>query len=51
MGKFADELARQLSATGEASMICLANVAIGNQPLIIQQIKVQNWSINLSSGT
>lgn len=48
-GKFADEVARQLSATGEASMICLAKVAIGDQPLI-QQVKEQKTKIIVLDG-
>ena len=48
-GKFADEVARQLSASGEASMICLAKVAIGDQPLI-QQVKSQNIKIVVLDG-
>lgn len=48
-GKFADEVARQLSATGEASMICLAKIAIGDQPLI-KQIKEQNTKIIVLDG-
>jgi len=48
-GKFADEVARQLSATGEASMICLAKVAIGDQSLI-QQVKSQHSKIVVLDG-
>ena len=33
-GKYADDVARQLAASGEANMICLAKVAISDQPLI-----------------
>ena len=40
-GKFADEVSRMLSSNGNASMICLAKVAIGDQPLI-QKVKAQN---------
>ena len=33
-GLFADAVARKLSASGDATMICLAKVAIHDQPLI-----------------
>ena len=48
-GKFADEVARMLSASGDASMICLAKVAIGDQPLI-QKVKAQNSKIVVLDG-
>jgi len=48
-GKFADEVARMLSASGEASMICLAKVAIGDQPLI-KKTKEQNTKIIVLDG-
>ena len=48
-GKFADEVARMLSASGDASMICLAKVAIGDQPLI-QKVKAQNTRIVVLDG-
>lgn len=48
-GKFADEVARQLAATGEAGMICLAKVAIGAQDLI-EQIKSKNSTIVVLDG-
>lgn len=48
-GKFADEVARMLSASGDANMICLAKVAIGDQPLI-QKIKGQNTKIVVLDG-
>lgn len=48
-GKYADEIARRLSANGDASMICLAKVAIGDQPLI-NQIKQNNTKIIVLDG-
>lgn len=48
-GKFADEIARRLTASGDASMICLAKVAIGDQPLI-NQIKSNNSKIIVLDG-
>jgi uncharacterized metal-binding protein len=48
-GKFADEVARSLSASGDASMICLAKVAIGDQPLI-EKIKAQKSKIVVLDG-
>ena len=33
-GKYTDDVARLLSATGQANMICLAKIAIGDPPLI-----------------
>jgi uncharacterized metal-binding protein len=33
-GKYADEVARRMEERGEAKMICLAKVAISDQPLI-----------------
>ena len=48
-GKYADEVARMLSSRGEANMICLAKVAIGDQPLI-QKIKGQNAKIVVLDG-
>ena len=48
-GKYADEVARQLSATGDANMICLAKVAIGDQPLITK-IKEQKIKIVVLDG-
>lgn len=48
-GKFADEVARILSASGEASMICLAKVAIGDQALI-QKVKEQKTKIVVLDG-
>jgi uncharacterized metal-binding protein len=48
-GKYADEVARRLSASGEASMICLAKIAIGDQPLI-QKVKAQNTKIVVLDG-
>ena|ERR1035437_5586630 len=48
-GKYADEVARRLSQSGEASMICLAKIAIGDQPLI-KKIKTQNTKIIVLDG-
>ena len=48
-GKFADEVARMLSASGEANMICLAKVAIHDQPLI-RKTKEQNSKIVVLDG-
>ena len=48
-GKFADEVARMLSASGDASMICLAKVAIGDQALI-QKVKDQKTKIVVLDG-
>ena len=48
-GKFADEVARMLSAGGDASMICLAKVAISDQPLI-QKVKEQKTKIVVLDG-
>jgi uncharacterized metal-binding protein len=48
-GKFADEVARMLSASGDASMICLAKVAISDQPLI-QKVKEQKTKIVVLDG-
>ena len=48
-GKFADEVARMLSASGDASMICLAKVAISDQALI-QKVKGQNTKIVVLDG-
>jgi uncharacterized metal-binding protein len=48
-GKFADEVARMLSASGDASMICLAKVAISDQPLI-QKVKEQKTRIVVLDG-
>jgi len=33
-GEYADKVARRLDESGEANMVCLAKVAIGDQPLI-----------------
>lgn len=48
-GKFTDEVARMLSASGDASMICLAKVALGDQSLI-QKVKAQNTKIVVLDG-
>jgi uncharacterized metal-binding protein len=48
-GKFADEVARMLSASGDASMICLAKVAIGDHPLIVK-VKAQKTKIVVLDG-
>ncbi len=33
-GKYADDVARRLAVAGHANLICLAKVAIGDEPLI-----------------
>jgi len=48
-GKYTDDVARQLSASGEANMICLAKVAIGDQPLI-KSIKAKETKIVVLDG-
>jgi len=48
-GKFADEVARLLSASGDATMICLAKVAIHDQ-LLIRKTKEQNGKIVVLDG-
>ena len=48
-GKFTDEVARLLSASGQANMICLAKVAIGDQPLI-KGIKEKNRKVIVLDG-
>ena len=48
-GKYADEVARRLAASGEANMICLAKVAIGDQALI-HNIKNHNTKIVVLDG-
>ena len=48
-GKFADEVARTLSASGDATMICLAKVAIHDQPLI-RKTKEQQGKIVVLDG-
>ncbi len=48
-GKFADEVARMLSASGDATMICLAKVAIHDQPLI-RKTKGQQGKIVVLDG-
>ena len=48
-GKYTDEVVRQLSATGIANMICLAKVAIGDQPLI-KNINEHNTKIVVLDG-
>jgi len=48
-GKFTDEVARMLSASGHASMICLAKVAINDQ-LLIQKVKEQKTKIVVLDG-
>ena len=48
-GKFADEVARMLSDSNEAHMICLAKVAIGDQPLI-EKVKAQKTKIVVLDG-
>ncbi len=48
-GKFADEVARILSASGDATMICLAKVAIHDQPLI-RKTKEQQAKIVVLDG-
>ena len=48
-GKFADEVARMLSASEDANMICLAKVAIGDQALI-EKVKGQKNKIFVLDG-
>lgn len=48
-GKYTDDVARLLSASGQANMICLAKVAIGDQPLI-KSIKEKNTRIVVLDG-
>ncbi len=48
-GKYTDDVARLLSATGHANMICLAKVAIGDQPLI-KSILEKNTNIVVLDG-
>lgn len=48
-GLFADAVARMLTNDEEASMICLAKVAVGDQPLI-QKIKDQRNKIVVLDG-
>lgn len=48
-GQFADVVARKLSESAEAHMICLAKVAIGDQALI-EKTKTQNTKIVVLDG-
>lgn len=48
-GKYTDDVARMLSASGNADMICLAKVAIGDQPLI-NSVKEKNSKIVVLDG-
>ncbi|MGC8823121.1 MAG: putative zinc-binding protein [Bacteroidales bacterium] len=48
-GEYADRIARRLSDSGEAHMICLAKVAISDQPLI-KKTKEQNQKIVVLDG-
>jgi len=48
-GKYTDDVARLLAATGEANMICLAKVAISDQPLI-KGIKEKNTRVIVLDG-
>ncbi|HEY5589390.1 MAG TPA: putative zinc-binding protein [Paludibacter sp.] len=48
-GKFADEVARMLSASADASMICLAKVAISDQSLI-EKVKAKKTKIVVLDG-
>lgn len=48
-GQYTDEVARKLSASGNADMICLAKVAIMDQPLI-KKIKELNTKIVVLDG-
>ena len=48
-GKYTDDVARMLSASGNADMICLAKVAIGDQPLI-KSVKEKNSKIIVLDG-
>jgi uncharacterized metal-binding protein len=48
-GEYADRIARRLSDSGEAHMICLAKVAISDQPLI-EKVKAQKTKIVVLDG-
>jgi uncharacterized metal-binding protein len=48
-GEYTDDVARLLASTGEANMICLAKVAIGDQPLI-KSVKEKNSKIVVLDG-
>ncbi len=48
-GKYADEVARQLSANGVAKMVCLPKIAVGDQALV-QEIKTKNMNIVVLDG-
>lgn len=48
-GKYTDDVARILSETGYADMICLAKMAIGDQPLI-KSVKEKNSKIIVLDG-
>ena len=48
-GKYTDDVARLLSASGQAKMICLAKVAIGDQ-LLIKGIKEDNSKVIVLDG-
>ena len=48
-GLFADDVARQLNNNKEASMICLAKIAIGDQTLI-KKVKEQKTKIIVLDG-
>ena len=48
-GKYTDDVARMLSAAGNADMICLAKVAIDDQPLI-KSVKEKGTKIIVLDG-
>lgn len=48
-GKYTDDVARRLAAAGHANMICLAKVAIGDEPLI-NGIKSKNLPVVVLDG-
>ena len=48
-GKYTDDVARRLAAKGHANMICLAKVAIGDEPLI-NSIKSKNLPVVVLDG-
>lgn len=48
-GKYTDDVARRLAAAGHTNMICLAKVAIGDQPLI-NGIKSKNLPVVVLDG-
>lgn len=48
-GKFTDEVVRKMSANGEADMVCLAKVAIGDKTLI-EKLKKESKKIFVLDG-